>query len=84
MRKTGYSKTLFLATMIQGNTVVAVSRRKLNAGQKYCRKLPRELPAILLICIKVTPVYNNTEHLFFEWQLYTGLTGHILFTPEDL
>ena len=38
----------------------------LTAYQKYCRKLPQELSAILLVCIKVPPVYKNTSHLSFE------------------
>ena len=46
-------------TMANQRQVISIlkDRLKLNADQKYCRKLQWELSAILSICIKVTPVY---------------------------
>jgi len=47
---------------------------KTDATQNHCRKLPLELSAILLICIKLPLVYKNVNLSSFEWLLNTGLT----------
>ena len=46
----------------------------LNAGQKYCRMLQRELSAILSTFIKRPVVIKTFVLSIFEWPFYTGFT----------
>ena len=46
----------------------------LNAGQKYCRMLPLEHPAILLTFIKLPFVIKIFVLSIFEWLFYTGFS----------
>ena len=46
----------------------------LNAGQKYCRMLPREHSAMLLTFIKLPFVIKIFVLSIFEWPLKTGFT----------
>ena len=44
---------------------IHIDRWQLNADQKYCGKLLWKLSAILLNCIKLSPVYRHTRCL--QW-----------------
>ena len=46
----------------------------LNAGQKYCRKLPMEHSPILSTFIKLPIVFKTFVLSNFEWLLKTGFT----------
>ena len=46
-----------------------IDRWSLNAVHKYCRKLRKELSAVLMDCIKWTPVYNGTKMFYFCGRL---------------
>ena len=49
----------------------------LNAGQKYCRMLPLEHSAILLIFIKLPFVIKIFVLSIFEQPFYTGFTAYL-------
>ena len=46
--------------------------------KKYCRKILQDLSAILLICIKVSPVYKSANSSSFVLPLYTDMTAIFL------
>ena len=51
----------------------------LNAGQKYCRMLLMEHPAILSTFIKLPiGIKISVFYSFFGWMFYTGFTVFIL------
>ena len=59
-------------------------RLSLNAGQKYCRMLQWEHPAILSTFVKLPSVINLFILSIFEWPLKTGFTVLVKISDVDL
>ena len=70
-----YSKTCVKQQLLSKRPKdVFQDRLPLNTGQKYCRMLQREHPAILSTFIKLPVVIKTVVLSFFEWPLNTGFT----------
>ena len=73
-----YSKTCVKWTLSKRSQIGFQDQLSLNAGQKYCRMLQRELSAILLTFNKLPFVIKIFFLSIFEWPFYTGFTVLII------
>ena len=69
-----YSKTCLKRPLKKRPKMGFSDRFSLNAGQKYCRMLQWENPAILSTFIKLPFVIKICVLSIFEWLLKTGFT----------
>ena len=69
-----YSKTGLKRPLSKIPNIGLQDKLLLNAGQKYCRKLPLEHSAILLTFIKLPLVIKIFVLSIFEWPLKTDFT----------
>ena len=67
-----YSKTCVKQTLSKRPKIGFQDQILLNAGQKYCRMLQRELSVILLTFIKLPFVIKIFVLSIIEWPFYTG------------
>ena len=79
-----YSKICLKRPLSKRPKIGFQDQLSLNAGEKYCRMLQRELSAILVTFIKLQSFIKIFVLSIFEWPLKTGVTVFISIIQEIL